>query len=275
MGTEFKRDPVTAIAEAEATGETAAIFADIRATMHIPLITSIWRTLFDVEGGLRAAWDATKPLYETGQPATALIRLRETAELPIPSTPFVKDKTFQDDLLSIRAIVDAYNRSNGMNLIALTAMVVPPSGDPPNMSEPAPLPSWPDLPRLLPRDEIPESTWTFLEQINSFGAMPDASGLATLWRHLAHWPDFLKAVRAAFGLLQADGTMQRSMESVFTMAQAEGARLAHLRSEPVVMPDDARQMIEHYVATPARVARMVTLGHGLAAWLRESSPRTT
>ena len=66
MNTVPRRDPVTAISEAEATGETAQIFADIRETMQLPLITSIWRTLADVDGGLRAAWDGKKPLYLTG-----------------------------------------------------------------------------------------------------------------------------------------------------------------------------------------------------------------
>ena len=37
-------DPVSAIAEEDAVGEVAEIFADIRATMDIPLLTSIWRT---------------------------------------------------------------------------------------------------------------------------------------------------------------------------------------------------------------------------------------
>ncbi len=61
-------DPVSAIAEADATGETAALFADIRRTMQIPFVTSIWRTLAGVEGGLRAVWTAAKPLYASGQP---------------------------------------------------------------------------------------------------------------------------------------------------------------------------------------------------------------
>ena len=48
------RNPVTAMAESDATGEVAEIFADIRETMEIPLITSIWRILVDIEGGLRS-----------------------------------------------------------------------------------------------------------------------------------------------------------------------------------------------------------------------------
>ena len=36
------QDPVSAIAETDATGEVADIFADIRATMAIPMLTSMY-----------------------------------------------------------------------------------------------------------------------------------------------------------------------------------------------------------------------------------------
>ncbi len=91
MSEGYRHDPVSAIAEAEATGETAVIFADIRQTMQLPLITSIWRTLAGVEGGLRAVWAVAKPLYESGQPDAALFRVFERAVLPVPE-PLVPDQ---------------------------------------------------------------------------------------------------------------------------------------------------------------------------------------
>ena len=50
MSDDFAYDPVTAVDEASATGRTAEIFADIRETMGIPLVTSIWRGLADMDG---------------------------------------------------------------------------------------------------------------------------------------------------------------------------------------------------------------------------------
>ena len=79
----YGRDPVTAVVESEAEGEIAEIFADIRATMGIPLLTSIWRTLVAVDGGLAAGWAAAKPLYLSGQPAIALDRVLASATLPV------------------------------------------------------------------------------------------------------------------------------------------------------------------------------------------------
>jgi hypothetical protein len=41
MTADFAYDPVTTIDEAQATGETGVLFAEIRQTMYIPLVTSI------------------------------------------------------------------------------------------------------------------------------------------------------------------------------------------------------------------------------------------
>ncbi len=138
-----RRDPVTAISETEATGETAQIFSDIRETMQLPLITSIWRVIADIEGGLRAAWDATKPLYVTGQPEAALQKILAQSSVPIPE-PIVSGQlacanVTREDLPKIRSIVDAYNRSNGMVFLASTALICTPSGTPANEPLPRPL----------------------------------------------------------------------------------------------------------------------------------------
>jgi len=64
--TDISYDPVTAMDEASATGETAEIFADIRLTMGIPLITSIWRGLAGMEDSLPVAWAMAKPVFLSG-----------------------------------------------------------------------------------------------------------------------------------------------------------------------------------------------------------------
>ena len=265
-------DPVTAIAESEATGETASIFADIRATMQLPLITSIWRSLAADVDNLRAVWGATKPLYESGQPDAALVMLRETATLPIPDPLVTGQLTCagisSNDLTIIRGLVDVYNRSNGMNLLALTALVVTPAGAPADRpSAPSPSP-WPALPPLLTQADMSPDTWALLEHVNRFGAVPEEPGLATLWRHLAYWPGLLALIHAGFAPLQREGTIQRATGQILDIARVEGGRLAHLRSEDLSLPDSAREMIANYVLNPGLVARIASIGHGLAVWLR-------
>jgi hypothetical protein len=67
MTADFAYDPVTAIDEAKATGETAALFAEIRRTMHIPLVTSIWRGQAGTADSLCLACVAAKPIWSPSQ----------------------------------------------------------------------------------------------------------------------------------------------------------------------------------------------------------------
>ncbi len=267
-------DPVSAIAEAEATGETAALFADIRRTMQIPFVTSIWRTLAGVEGGLRAVWTAAKPLYASGQPDAALCSALEQVALPSPE-PLVPGQLAcagvpAGDLPTVRAILDAYNRSNGLNLMALAGLVATPAGAPANRPPPPPPVPWPTLPPLLAQADMAADAWMLLRRLNRFGATPDEPGLATLWRHLAHWPGLLAVVHAGLAPLWKDGTIQRAAQQLLAQARVEGAALAHLRPEPGDMPEAARAMVARYVRHPGLVVRMAVIGHGLAHWLRQA-----
>lgn len=268
----YGRDPVSAIVETEATGEIAGIFADIRETMEIPLLTSIWRTLVSVEGGLHAVWKAAKPLYQTGQPQAALAGIVSSGILP-KLEPIVPGQLEcvgigKTELSEIRAIVAAYNRSNGVNMVALTALIAIPTGPPLSLSVSASPSPWPELQPLLSKDEIPSTTWTMLNEVNQLGSLGVDDGLATLWRHLAHWPGFLALIHANCSYMHRMGNLVEAVRSVHQLAQRAGEGLAHLRKEPIDIPEPARQMVENYVAPGAgAVSRMVTMGHSLANWL--------
>ena len=49
-------DPLPAIAEADATGAVALMFADIRAVTGVGVVNLIWRHLATIPGGLAWAW---------------------------------------------------------------------------------------------------------------------------------------------------------------------------------------------------------------------------
>lgn len=265
-------NPVTAIAEADATGDIADIFADIRQTMELPLITSVWRILVDIEDGLPTAWNATKPLYQTGQPQAALFKLRKQVSLPHPK-PFTCSQLScvgisPNDLPSIRAVLGAYNRSNGLNLMALTALVVNPNVTPANKPVPPSPSPWPQLPPLLAQADIQTETWTLLEDIARITQRPDAGDqkptIATIWRHLAHWPGLLALVCTGLSALEQNGQLQEAMQQVHDRAQTEGARMAHLRPETPGIPEDAYNFITTYANG---VHRIVTIGHIIENWL--------
>jgi len=265
------RNSVTAIAESDATGEVAEIFADIRETMEIPLITSIWRILVDIEGGLRSSWDATKQLYKTGQPQAALLRIREETVLPMPKpiaiSQLARVGVNRQDLSVIRSILAAYNRSNGLNLIALTALSVSPVGQPANDHPPlGPHCLWPPFPLLLGQEHIPAETWSLLHRIHNLSAVSKELGhVATVWRHLASWPGLLELIYAGMEPITRTGAIRRSMQQMQDLAQREGACIAHLKTGTDSIPKEARDLIASYATK--KVHHIVTMGHSVACWL--------
>ena len=265
----MKHDPLSAISEAEATGETADYFAAIRSTMQLPLLTSIWRTLAGVDGGLPAVWNAARPIFESGFPDLLITTLRNPEVVPIPTDSEKKQlEAIEAPYDVILNIIDTYTRSNSLNLLVLSALLAEPNGNlPKEQSLPGPVPL-PDLPALLEQRDIDPTTWQLLLNINQFGATPDQPGLATLWRHLAYWPDVLSVFYDVFAPLQKDGSITGSVSRVLEVARIEGQRLALMRPDSIQMPDPARRMITNYVTHPGLVARMVAIGNGLSLWLQ-------
>ena len=270
MSSDFSYDPVTAVDESTATGTTAEIFADIRETMGIPLVTSIWRGLAGIDDSLHAVWNASKPIYASGHAERALGRVVEQVGLPIPEplTPTQLACIGIDDaqLKSIRTIVDAYNRSNGMNMVALAALISPQSGERENACQ-STKPAWSAFPSLIAREALDENTWDLIRHVNAFGAPGIDAHVATLWRHLGHWPNLLSLIYSAFAPRQADGSIAAAADRMVELTRQEGARLAPWRINELAISERARKTLVDYVTTPTQVVRMVTIGHALARWL--------
>ena len=75
-------DPFPATAEVSAAGETAELFADIRATVGVRVVNLVWRHLATLDGALPWAWRAVKPLYLQGMTDRAIVDFRHDMTLP-------------------------------------------------------------------------------------------------------------------------------------------------------------------------------------------------
>jgi hypothetical protein len=81
-------DPVPAVAEAAARGETAAIFAEIRAVLGVGVVNLIWRHLATIPGALPWAWGLLRPRYADGTLAAVAAGLPGRLRLPaVPAMP--------------------------------------------------------------------------------------------------------------------------------------------------------------------------------------------
>jgi hypothetical protein len=106
-----------------------------------------------------------------------------------------------------------------------------------------------------------------IRHVNAFGSSGVDAEVATLWRHLAHWPALLALIHGAIAPLQSRGLIAEANARLVVLGAAEGARMAHLRLHPSALSRQALTTITGYVGSPSQVARMVTIGHALAEWL--------
>ena len=270
--TERAYNPVTAIDESSATGQTAQIFADIRAVMQIPLVTSIWRGLQGIEDSLPAAWTQTKLIYASGLPARCLHSVVTQTALSQADRGTDVDWTSAaggpSELSAALTIIDAYNRSNGLNFLTLMALLVEPSAERPEALKEDAV-SWPPLRALYARSDISDHDWSLVQSVNGLGTAGPSDQVATLWRHLAHWPELLRVIARAMSPLHESGAISSAATRAISHAHREARDLAHWRGSMLSLPPLASKTVHGYVTNPAHVARMVVIGHFLANSIRQ------
>jgi hypothetical protein len=178
------------------------------------------------------------------------------------------------DLLDIQQIVNAYNRSNTLNLLALAAYITPASEGAPLVLD-ASFQNQTSIPLkpLLPRLEITDQNWRHVCEANTLGTgvtsnVSSSQHVATLWRHLAYWPSFLSLIYEGFLSQQVSGAIDAMSSKSTSLAIDYGAEIArsfNTHHDPI--PDRAMAVIQGYVRSPIQVARMVVMGHAISNWL--------
>ena len=115
-------DSVPSVAETEASGEIAAIYADIRATLGTSVVNLIWRNLATLPGALPWTWSAVRPLY-LGAAAPHAAAVRGT--LRLPALPKLSADTLtaagldRTALATIRTTLDSYHHTNALALVEI------------------------------------------------------------------------------------------------------------------------------------------------------------
>jgi hypothetical protein len=264
-------DPVPAVPESEAGGDTAALYADIRATLGVPVVNLVWRHLATMPGGLDWCWAAVKPLYTTGAIAAEAEALR--ASLPLPELPRLPVEVLEAlgltaaDRAGIAGVLTAYDRSNAMNLIALSALLMRLDGAGTGASPAiARLPSTAGdeaaLPKLLTSAEMAPATAALVRRLNLLGERADGSVVASMYRHLAHWPAYLALAWVSVAPLEADGRLRPAIAAGLEQGRTRARALTGGLGEPSREPDtDVRRQVREALDlfTTHPIGKMVTI----------------
>jgi hypothetical protein len=121
---------------------------------------------------------------------------------------------------------------------------------------------------LLKKSEISIKTWNFVREVNSISA-PNGldSHVATLWRHLAHWPNFLKLIYEKLSLLNNKNIIQLSMASTTKQLNENGLDLSYQKTLENDLSETVYSTVKNYVYEETQVIRMVVIGHIIEKWI--------
>lgn len=258
-------DPFPAIAEAAATGETAALFADIRATVGVRVVNLVWRHLATIDGALPWAWEAVKPIYLRGMADRATVRFRENMSVPALASLAGPQPKSVDDVLA------SYDHSNTINLFALGALVAWLRGETAGEGDPESGPRLPPpdvaLPKLASEGDIPADTWQRVLRLNRFGDRAAPLILASMYRHLAYAPAFLERLEAVLAPAQADGSLVRAIAANRRQAYESArvlARAIAARRPPFASPVEASvsAFVDHAIGKMVTICRAIRTARG-------------
>lgn len=259
-------DPFPAVAEAAASGETAELFADIRATVGVRVVNLVWRHLATMDDALPWAWTAVKPLYRQGLVDQAVIGFRQSMALPVLSS------LAGEAPASVDAVLASYDHSNTVNLFALGALVawLRGAGAREGMPQAGPRLPTPDvaLPLLASEADVAPETWRRVLRLNRCGDTERPLILASMYRHLAHAPAFLARLEPALAAVQADGSLVRAIAENRDMAHRAACKLA--RAIAAEVPDRAADIdrsvsafITHAIGKMVTICRAIRVARGM------------
>lgn len=196
------------VSEADAPESVQAIYHDIRRLSGVPMVALIFRHIATYPEVLEEVWKSIGPLFRKGRIQDAAWRVARSVSLykPLPRLePAARDilGLTGQDLERVQNTLDAYNRANPVNLLAILSLLAriqsdAPPGVPQQGADWRPPPAIPGpLPEMVsPETMAPSLRWL----VNDFG-FGDRSKLdpvvPSLFRHLAHWPKYLATLHVS------------------------------------------------------------------------------
>jgi hypothetical protein len=188
---------LTELSEADATGDIARIYADIRRLCAVPYVSAIYRHLATRPGVLPWAWTTVSPALRSGAAQDAGWRV--AADLPLePLPPIPRDAlrvwgVDESAEQAVRHTCDGFVRVAPVNMMFAALLKRVMEGSTPNgkstsaaWQPPADIPAPPPL--VDPAKLDAAQRGVLMQFATTAGGKPFVPGL---YRMLAHWPQLL------------------------------------------------------------------------------------
>ena len=128
-------------------------------------------------------------------------------------------------MAAIRDVLSAYDHTNGMAVVALTALRGRLDGRVPagvKAAEPTPVATAARiaLPKLLDLSAMQPETAALVTALNGFGTRRPGAVLASMYRHLAHWPSYLAFAWLLLAPMDGDGRLAAAIDQAQRAVQS-------------------------------------------------------
>ena len=115
------------IKEEDAEGNVAYIYSDLRKSLNIEVVNTIWRYLATIDGGLEWVWSSSKKLYMSGKLERVKPHIEERIQFQnfpqIPDNILKSIGIYREEKLQIIKVIEKYNVGNSKNLIGLSSFL--------------------------------------------------------------------------------------------------------------------------------------------------------
>lgn len=201
------------LAEADATGDIARVYAEIRHYYAAPYVSSLQRHFATFPGVLEWCWSIVRPGFVSGQIPETAWRIAAEAMTEPPLPPISRsalrvlgvDPTAERE---IRTICTNFTRVSPLNILfAGTIRHILEGGGPPTgigrtKLEWLPPEALPPLPAMVAVDALPDDEREVLLQLST--GMGGQVFVPGLYRMLARWPGYLAHAATILGPTFAD-----------------------------------------------------------------------
>jgi hypothetical protein len=234
------------LAERDAAGEIAAIYAEIRRLWGVPYVSSLQRHLATRPGWLEWVWAALHPVFADGRAQTAAWQAVALVDVP-RLAPIARDalRVWGVDApgeATIRALCESFVRVSPVNLVLSGLLRRLLDGERPHAAPGGnaawtPPPALPPLPALADIGALsPSERGVLLSLGTQVGADPFVPGL---YRMLAGWPALLAHLATALRPLMEDPATHAAYARVNAAIDARiPALFAELPALPAAQPAD-------------------------------------
>jgi hypothetical protein len=263
---------VGGVPEEAATGTVADAYAEIRRIFGVPMVMLVYRALAMQPGRLEQAWDAISgnlACCETQRKAASLNPPEIGGAEPLPRAMVARANL---DQAQLAGTLDAFDRSNRLNLIGLTSLLEGTPGNAAADHSQAPTARPGEMLPVADLASLPHATLDLLRDMSApIVGQQQPILIPSLFRYFAHDEKLLRAIARSLAPLVASKDFPRAVAAITQDARD----IARLLPHAVDRADDAgtRDITTRFLtALPAMIVTTTQLRIILGDLLREDEP---